>query len=126
MVSSKINEQGLPEGYPFQSGWEVTPRRVKAMLDGGEDFLLLDCRLPKEYALAKVDSAVFVPMQELPGRINELDAYADRPIVVFCHGGVRSMRTTAFLREQGFDNVMSMAGGIDLWSIDVDSAVPRY
>ncbi|MEM1354708.1 MAG: rhodanese-like domain-containing protein [Planctomycetota bacterium] len=122
----KLDEQGMPEGYPLRDGWEISPRRVRAMLDRGADLLLLDCRLPKEHAVARIDGAMLIPMQELAGRMDELVKYADHKVVVFCHAGVRSMRVTGFLREQGFGEVSSMAGGIDLWSLTVDDSVPRY
>lgn len=122
----KLDEQGMPEGYPLRAGWEVSPRQVKAMLDDEQDLVLLDCRLPREHAVARIDSATLIPMQELAGRLAELDALADKKVVVFCHAGMRSMRVTAFLREQGFTDVSSMAGGIDLWSLTVDDSVPRY
>lgn len=122
----KLDEQGMPEGRPLQPEWEVSPRQVRAMLDAGEGVTLLDCRMPGEHAVAKIAGATLVPMPDLPGRLGELDELTDRKVVVFCHAGVRSMRVTAFLREQGFEDVSSMAGGIDLWSVTVDGDVPRY
>ncbi|MEM6366009.1 MAG: rhodanese-like domain-containing protein, partial [Planctomycetota bacterium] len=46
--------------------------------------------------------------------------------VVHCHHGGRSMQVTQFLRQKGFSHVQNMAGGIESWSLEVDSAVPRY
>lgn len=68
-------------------------------------------------------------MNEIERRADELesdDGRKDAPIIVHCHHGVRSMRVTATLRGLGFTNVRSMAGGIDLWSLDVDPRIPRY
>ena len=65
-------------------------------------------------------------MQELGDRVDELDDYLDRKLAVFCHTGVRSMKVTQFLKERGFEDVWSMAGGIDLWSQAIDETVPRY
>ena len=122
----KLDEHGMPEGYPLRQGWEVSPQQVKAMLDNGEQIVLLDCRLPREHAVAKIEGATLIPMQELPGRMDEIDELAEKKVVVFCHAGARSLRVTGFLREQGFSDVLSMAGGIDLWSLTVDDSVPRY
>lgn len=122
----KLDEQGMPEGRKLRPGWEVSPRQVKALLNAGQELTLLDCRTPREHAVAQIAGAALLPMQELPGRLDELDELTDRKVVVFCHAGVRSMRVTAFLREQGFEDVWSMAGGIDLWSVTVDGDVPRY
>jgi rhodanese-related sulfurtransferase len=63
-------------------------------------------------------------MREIPGRLTELDR--DREIVVFCHHGSRSAMVVEFLRRQGFERAINMAGGIDAWSLVVDPEVPRY
>jgi len=88
--------------------------------------LLLDCRTPEEYATAKIAGAMLLPMQELPERVSEIAAWKDRPIIVHCHHGMRSLRVAKWLREQGFTLAQSMQGGIDAWSTDVDPTVPRY
>ena len=88
--------------------------------------LLLDCRTPEEHATAKIEGAMLLPMQELPERVAEIAAWRDRPIIVHCHHGMRSLRVAKWLREQGFTLAQSMQGGIDAWSTDVDPAVPRY
>ncbi|HWB10690.1 MAG TPA: rhodanese-like domain-containing protein [Pirellulales bacterium] len=103
---------------------EISCENVKAMLDAGEDFALVDCREADEYAIAKIESARLLPMSEIQNRVHELPK--DRPIVVHCHHGGRSLRVTQWLRQQGFAAVQSMAGGIDAWSQRIDPAVPRY
>lgn len=122
----ELDDRGMPEGWPMHESVELGPGKVRAMLDGDEDVTLLDCRLPKEKAIASIDGAIFVPMQELADRLDELGDYEDRKLVVFCHAGVRSMKVALFLRERGFEDVWSMAGGIDLWSQAIDPSVPRY
>ncbi|MEM6553978.1 MAG: rhodanese-like domain-containing protein [Planctomycetota bacterium] len=121
-----LDERGLPVGYPWRSDWEVTPRGVRAMREAGEEFLLLDVREPGEVAAAAVDGVEALPMGQVASRVDELRAWADRPVVVMCHHGVRSLRVAAFLRRAGFADVRSMAGGIELWSRDIDASVPRY
>jgi rhodanese-related sulfurtransferase len=88
--------------------------------------LLLDCRTPEEHATAKIAGSLLMPMQELPERVAEIAAWRDKPIIVHCHHGMRSLRVAKWLREQGFTLAQSMQGGIDAWSTDVDPAVPRY
>ncbi|MCE9589925.1 MAG: rhodanese [Planctomycetes bacterium] len=119
-------QEGLPPNYPFQPDWEVTPRQVKAMLDAGDDFVLIDCRTPGEYQVTRVEGSVLVPLQEVAARLPELEKYRDQKIVVNCHHGVRSLRMTAALRQQGFEDVKSMAGGIDLWAMDIEPGMKRY
>ena len=88
--------------------------------------LLLDCRTPEEHATAKIAGATLLPMQELPERVAEIAAWRDKPIIVHCHHGMRSLRVAKWLREQGFSLAQSMQGGIDAWSTDVDPTVPKY
>lgn len=106
--------------------WEVSPSDAAELLKRDASALLLDCRTPDEHATARIAGSVLIPMQEIEARINELAGREDDMIVVHCHHGVRSLRVTAFLRQRGFENAVSMAGGIDRWSLEVDPAVPRY
>lgn len=122
----QLDDRGMPADWPMHETIELGPGKVKAMLDADEDITLLDCRLPREHAVAQINGAILIPMQELPQRVEELDDYLDRKLVVFCHAGVRSMKVAMFLRERGFEDVWSMAGGIDLWSQAIDPMVPRY
>ncbi len=121
----KLDENGLPLGMPLDPAWEVTPRQVKAMMDRDDDFVLLDCRTPGERQTAKIEKTIFLSLQDLPSKMGDLELFADEPIIIHCHHGRRSMQMAHVLRGQGY-NVKSMAGGIDLWSIDIDPTVPRY
>ncbi|MEX0776805.1 MAG: rhodanese-like domain-containing protein [Phycisphaeraceae bacterium] len=121
-----LDERGLPPGYQLHAELETTPRQVARQRKAGEPMVLVDCRTPAEYATARIDGAVLVPLQEAAQRQGELEKYRDEPVVVVCHHGVRSLRMTVWLRGLGFGDVRSMAGGIDLWSRDVDPTVPRY
>jgi adenylyltransferase/sulfurtransferase len=105
---------------------EIDPVTVKRRLQEGREFLLLDCREPDEYAWVHIDEAQLIPMSELGSRLSELGDDLQRPIVVYCHHGGRSLRVAQWLRQQGWRYVQSMIGGIDAWSLRVDPAKPRY
>lgn len=107
---------------------EIEPSQslVEQALADPAKLFLLDCREPDEYAICRIEGAVLIPMAEIPERLAELEPWRDKPIVVHCHHGVRSLRVVRFLREKGFAQAQSMKGGIDAWSVDVDPAVPRY
>ena len=105
---------------------EISPADVKARLERGDKFLLLDCREPSEHEVAAIAAARLLPMSELVDRVEELADWKQDSIVVHCHKGMRSLRVTNWLREQGFENVQSMAGGIEAWSLEIDPEVPRY
>ena len=90
----------------------------------GDDVVLLDVREHDELALAAVDGALHIPMREIPARIADLDS--GKPLVVMCHSGGRSRRVAEFLQQNGFSTVFNLKGGIEAWSTQIDSRVPRY
>jgi rhodanese-related sulfurtransferase len=96
------------------------------MLDAGEPFVLLDVREVEEHQVANIPQAKLVPLSTFTTQLPRLLEHADDKIIVHCHHGQRSFNAAAFLRQQGFEDVKSMAGGIDAWSLEIDSAVPRY
>lgn len=98
--------------------------REQATAGAKPKFILLDVREPHEIAVAQVEGALIIPLGEVNLRLSELDPECH--IVAMCHAGVRSMRVALFLRDEGYDQVQSMRGGIDSWSLEVDPTVPRY
>jgi len=105
--------------------YEITPELLKTLRDTEESVTVLDVREPWEYDVAKIAGSKHIAMGDIPARFNqELDPEAH--IVVVCHHGVRSMNVTAWLRQQGFEKVQSLQGGIDRWSRQVDPSVPVY
>ncbi len=105
---------------------EISVGDVKALLDEQADFFLVDCREAEEHATASIAGSALLPMSEIQGRVTEIEPHRDRHVVVHCHLGGRSMQVTQWLREQGFDRVQSMAGGIAAWSEEIDPSVPTY
>jgi rhodanese-related sulfurtransferase len=75
--------------------------------------LLLDVRERDEFMRVRVEDCLFIPMSTLGVRIDEVPK--DRPIVVMCASGSRSQSATAYLRQAGWEDVGSVAGGIDGW-----------
>lgn len=102
---------------------EIQPEELKRRLDAGENLFVLDVREPFEYQIANL-GAKLIPLGELPQRTGELDP--NREIVAHCKGGVRSAKAVEILRQAGFKNVSSLAGGILAWSDKVDPKVPKY
>lgn len=105
---------------------EIDCRTLKSKLDAGDDLLLVDCREQDEYDLVHLDQATLIPMSQMQARLQELEPHRNRHIAVHCHHGGRSLRVTAWLRQQGFTNVQSLAGGIDQWAAEIDRGLPRY
>jgi rhodanese-related sulfurtransferase len=86
--------------------------------------VLLDVREPWEVEKAAMPGITAIPMNEIPGRVGELDAQRD--IVAICHHGMRSLQVAHFLARHGFARMHNLSGGIDAWSRTVDAGVPRY
>jgi len=106
---------------------EISPSEVKRRLAAGEKLALIDVREPGEFQIARIAGAELIPMGSIPAALQPLEAIADQAeLIVFCHHGVRSLQVVNWLRQQGIEACRSMAGGIDQWSLNVDSGVPRY
>jgi molybdopterin/thiamine biosynthesis adenylyltransferase/rhodanese-related sulfurtransferase len=103
---------------------EIDPMDVKARIDRGDNFILIDVREPHEYQIAKIPYAQLIPLGELPKRLAELDPKAD--YVMHCKSGMRSGKATDLLRQNGFTQVRNMKGGILAWSDKVDPTVAKY
>lgn len=88
--------------------------------------VLLDCREPDEHALCAIAGAQLIPLSVWVDKFPQGFPEKDAAIVIHCHHGMRSLRATRWLRQQGYSNVRSMAGGIEAWSLQVDPSVPRY
>ena len=124
---------GIAPLVAVQERWGGTPllgfrdahhAQAAALLNEGKA-RLIDVREPWEFETAHIANSVLMPMGDVPARAHqELDP--EERLVVMCHHGVRSMNVTAWLRNQGFEQVQSLRGGIDAWSAEVDPKVPRY
>jgi len=105
---------------------ELTPTEFCGRWPEGqrEDVTLLDVREAAEIETASLPDTLNIPMKEVAGRLHELSR--EGSVVVMCHGGGRSRRVAEFLLASGFSHVFNLSGGIDAWSREIDSSVPRY
>jgi adenylyltransferase/sulfurtransferase len=103
---------------------EISPTELKERLDRREAVVLLDVREGWETALARLENAVHIPIEEIEQRVDELDPR--EPTIVYCHHGVRSAAVAEYLRQLGFANVTNLAGGLDEWARVVDRTMKRY
>src|SRR5271157_432862 len=115
--AAPAQESGVNEG-------EIGVTELKAKLDRGDNFVLIDVREPQEYGICSIPGSKLMPLGELPKRIGELDRMAD--IVIHCKSGGRSARACGLLRQAGFARVRNLVGGILAWSDKVDPSVPKY
>lgn len=93
-----------------------------------QEAVVLDVREPWEWQTASVKPEGFtllrVTMGEVPQRLAEIPSGV--PIACLCHHGARSQRVAAFLAQHGHGPLANIAGGIDAWSAERDTSVPRY
>lgn len=106
---------------------EITPAQLAAQLRGPAESrpALLDVRFPHEHEYVALPGSVLIPLPELDERAEELEAFRGRPVVVYCHHGVRSLDGAAYLLSRGLQAV-SLHGGIELYAVMVDPSLPRY
>jgi len=95
-----------------------------SILKKNEDVILLDVREAPELAICKIEDALHIPLNEIPERCETLPK--DKPVIAFCHHGLRSSKAQQFLISRGFDNIINMQGGIHAWSTDVDTELAQY
>ena len=103
----------------------ITPTELKARLDRGEKFRLIDVRETDEWAVARIPQAELLPLSEFQKRATA-ELSPDEDLVLYCHHGVRSGRAQGYLKAQGYGNVLNLTGGIDAWALQVDPKMKRY
>lgn len=111
---------------------DIPPLDLAEHLARGEPLALLDVREPFERAFCAIEAPpgvtdLHVPVGLVPSRLDAIRSAAEgRTMVVYCHHGVRSRMVADWLLRQGANPMLSLAGGIDAWSAEVDPRVPRY
>lgn len=90
----------------------------------GLPHVLLDVREPWETALCLIEGSIAAPLATVPGVLDRLPS--DRPIVVTCHHGMRSLQAVNWLRRNGREGAVNLAGGIDAWARQIEPAMPLY
>jgi sulfur-carrier protein adenylyltransferase/sulfurtransferase len=121
-------------GIPAQNGTddpmatvpETTVTDLHARREAGTSPFVLDVRKPREAEIASLGADQLIPVDELPDRLEELNATKDDEIVIHCRSGARSAKATQLLLDHGYTDVKNLAGGILAWSEEIDSSVPQY
>lgn len=83
-----------------------------------EEAVVVDVCEPNEFQTGHVPNAINMPLTKLSSNIGALSKYKDKPIVVACHAGNRSMKGAITLKKGGFENVYSLSGGLTAWQKD--------
>jgi adenylyltransferase/sulfurtransferase len=104
---------------------QISAAGLAARIDRGEELFLLDVREAEEVEAARIEGSHWIPLGDLEARIGELIPFKERRIVVHCRSGARSTKAARLLLERGFRQVENLDGGIQAWSLTVDSSVPQ-
>ncbi|RPI69551.1 MAG: rhodanese-like domain-containing protein [Ignavibacteriae bacterium] len=94
---------------------EINANDLKARLNAGEKVILLDVRQPEEHEAQHIPNSMLIPLGELEERIDELEEYRDKEIIVYCRSGARSGQACMFLEMLGFEHPINLRGGMLSW-----------
>ncbi len=94
---------------------EISTASLHARLDAGESIILLDVRQPEEFAEKSIPNAILIPLGDLPDRVDEIEEFRDKEIVVICRSGNRSGQACMFLTMNGFTHTVNLKGGMLSW-----------
>jgi len=119
-----LRGQETPAPSPGDSQWETTVEELKRRLDKNDRIFILDVRNPEEFQICRIPGSTLLPLPELPRRFQELNP--DQEIIIHCKSGMRSLKATNFLRQQGFQKVKNLKGGILAWAATIDPTMPKY
>ena len=100
-----LNETALDE--------EISADELKKLMETKTAPLLIDVRNPIELKEGYLPNSINIPMQQVAHRLNEIPR--DRPVVIYCHLGKRSLHVINFLKTKGYNNLSNLRGGIDAW-----------
>lgn len=123
-ITAPIDYEGFCGITPPPQVKTISVTELHALRQQGSPHFLLDVREPDEYATARIEGSVLIPLSQVTSREGELPR--DLPLYVHCKLGGRSAKAVAALEELGFTNAVNVTGGITAWSDEVDAAVPRY
>jgi UPF0176 protein len=120
-VKPEIVHSSLHHVRPHeQTGQHLSPAEFKALKDR-DDVVIVDVRSDYEYNLGRFKNAVTLDMEnfrDFPERVEKLREFKDKKILTYCTGGVKCEKASAYLLEQGFENVYQLHGGIIKYGIE--------
>jgi adenylyltransferase/sulfurtransferase len=105
---------------------ELGVKELARMLAAGEPVYLVDVRNPWEHETVALPDSLLAPLPELHEHADEIAPPPGALLVAYCHHGIRSRSAAVLLEQMGHANVVSLIGGIDAWSREIDPALRRY
>jgi len=105
---------------------QMSAIELRDFLATGTTTVRIDVREDVELEFGVIEDAIHIPMQSVPGQLNELEKHKAETIVLICRSGKRSQQIGQFLEEMGFTDVINLAGGMNAWATDVDTSMTVY
>ncbi len=102
---------------------EITVQELKEKKESNENFLLLDVREDVEYMVSNLDGH-HIPLGQLQNRLKELEEHKENEVVIMCRTGSRSSKAVSYLRQNEFENVANLKGGLKKWAEEIDPSLP--
>ena len=103
---------------------EVSCLDLKKKMDDNDDFVLLDVREPEEFEVCMIPGSILIPLSEIEDHLEELDKEAN--YILHCKMGGRSTKAAYIMKENGFEHVSSLSGGIYQWAQDIEKDMQLY
>ena len=126
-INSLINYDefcGVPHRNQNSTMKEVTVQELKALLDSGADFQLIDVREPHEFDICNLEGEL-IPQGDIPGSVERISK--DKQVVIHCRSGARSGNMVLWLeKNHGFTNLYNLKGGVLAWAKEIDTSMPTY
>jgi len=123
---------GIPQAKAMESQDqnqipEITVSELKELINN-PDYVIVDVRNPSEWEIGKIPNTTLIPLPDIENGngVDQVRALmGDRKLVVHCKMGGRSLKALGILKQAGIDGI-NVKGGINAWSEEIDSSVPKY
>lgn len=105
---------------------DMNPTTLQDFLQQHPSPLLIDVRETHELVHGMLENARHVPMNAIPGMLEQLDDYKDQPVVLICRSGKRSAQVGQFMEQNGFSDIINLQGGMNAWAEQIDPEINTY
>ncbi len=101
----------------IRKGAMLSSENLKQRLDKGEDLFLLDVRTAEDYngAQGHIAGAMLLPLEQLESRLDEINGYQEKPVVIICRTDRKSSKAALLLAKKGFADVHAVKMGMTGW-----------
>lgn len=105
---------------------QMNPTELNEYLSAGNKPVMIDVREQHELMYGMLDGAKHIPMNSIPGMLNELETHKQDTIVLICRSGKRSAQVGQFMEQMGFSHIINLEGGMNAWAADIDTTMTVY